>query len=106
MFGLFKKNKNESSAFQFTDATDTACFSCVHVLQDGEPILSVTHDHDGSWQFLCGRQHSETDAKIISLKQATEIDPSLNGLYAMPAGVGADRASKDADWTPYKLADE
>src|SRR5688572_28215953 len=105
MFGLFKKNKDKSPDFQFTDAQDTACFSCAHVLTEREPILTVTHDHDGSWQFLCGQEHSEADAKIISLKQATDIDPSVNGLYAMPTGVGADRASKDAEWVPYKLDD-
>ena len=106
MFGLFKKNKDKTSDFQFTDDPNTACFSCVHVLEEGKPILSVTHDHDGGWQFLCGQEHDEEEAKIISLKQATEIEPSVNGLYAMPTGVGAERASTGADWTPYKLPAE
>jgi hypothetical protein len=106
MSGLFKKNKGTSSEFQFSDSPDTACFSCKHVVSEGAPILSVTHDHDGSYQFLCGQEHKEEDAKIISLKEATVLDPTLNQLYNMPIGVGADRETKDGDWTPYKLADE
>lgn len=106
MFGLFKKNKEQPLNFHFTDSPDTACFSCRHVVTDGLPILSVTHDHDGSWQFLCGQVHNETDAKIISLKQVTEIDPSVNGLYKMPTGVGADRETQADEWVPYKLAND
>jgi hypothetical protein len=107
MFGLFKKSKDKpSSDFQFTDSPDTACISCRHVVTEGQPILTVSHDHDGSWQFLCGLEHSEADAKVISLKQAAEKDPSVNGLYEMPVGVGADRATTDAEWIPYKLAEE
>ena len=106
MFGLFKKNKDKSTGFQFKEAPDTACFSCQHVVTSGQPILSVMHDHDGSWQFLCGQDHREADAKIISLKQVTEIDPSINELYEMPAGVGADRATKESEWKPYKLSQE
>lgn len=106
MFGLFKKNKDVSLSFKFTDPPNTACFTCRHVIQDGMPILSVTHDHDGTWQFLCGQPHTGADANIISLKQATEIDPSVNELYELPIGVGADRAAKDAEWILYKLTFE
>jgi len=105
MFGRFKKNKNQPSDFQFTDSPNTPCFSCRHVVTEGHPILRVIHDHDGDWQFLCGQEHTEADAKIISLQNATELDTSVNELFEMSKGVVALRASKDDDWTPFKLND-
>lgn len=106
MFGLFKKNKENNSDYLFKDAPDTACFTCRHIVTEGRAILSVTHDQDDTWQFLCGEDHVEEDAKIISLKQITAIDPSLNELHAMPQGVGAEREKKNAEWKPYKLEQE
>ena len=69
------------------------------------PILYVTHEaDDGAWQFLCGfKDHTNSNIKIISLKQATEIDPSINDLYDMPLGVGAERKSKQSKWMPFKI---
>jgi hypothetical protein len=67
----------------------------------------VTHEHDGYWQFMCGQSdHDESNAKIISLKQATEIDNSINDLFEMPMGVGADRKSVGDKWVPYKIPDD
>jgi hypothetical protein len=67
----------------------------------------VTHEQDGYWQFMCGQNdHDEANGKIISILQATEIDNSLNDLYEMPMGVGADRNSIADKWEPFKLPDE
>ena len=107
MFNLFKKNSVKTSEYKFSDSSDTACFVCDHVLSRQRPILHVTHDYDGYWQFLCGQNnHDESNAKIISIGQATEIDNSINDLYEMPMGVGADRKSIDDEWVPYKLPNE
>jgi hypothetical protein len=104
---MFKKlfKKKIDTPYLFSDPENTACFTCVHVLEGNSPILHVTHDEDdGGWQFLCGQEsHTEEDAKIISIKEATEIDPSINGLYEMPLGVGAERETKDSEWKPYKM---
>lgn len=40
--------------FPFSDAPNTACFTCRHVLEENRPIRYVSHDEDGYWQFLCG----------------------------------------------------
>ena len=39
--------------FPFSDAPNTACFTCRHVLEENRPIRYVSHDEDGYWQFLC-----------------------------------------------------
>lgn len=47
----------ETMKFPFSDAPNTACFTCCHVLEENKPILYVSHDEDGYWQFLCGGNH-------------------------------------------------
>ena len=107
MFNLFKKNKTKTSEYKFIDSADTACFVCDHILRRQRPILHVTHDHDGYWQFICGQNdHYETNGKVISIEEATKIDNTINDLYEMPMGVGADRESVNDKWVPYKLPDE
>ncbi len=102
-----KKNNSISSEFKFKEPENTACFVCDHVLNKQRPILYVVHDkEDGAWQFLCGQDdHNESNAKIISLKQVTEIDESINELYEMPIGVGAERKNFKDKWAPFRLAD-
>lgn len=109
MFNLFgqKKSDTNKTEYKFKEAENTACFVCDHVLSKQRPILYVAHDkEDGSWQFLCGQDdHTEANAKIISLKNATVIDTTINDLYEMPLGVGAERKSIKDKWTLSRLQD-
>ncbi|MBO0593664.1 hypothetical protein I2486_19875 [Cellulophaga sp. E16_2] len=90
--------------FKFRDAKDKAVFTCNHVLKDGHPVLSVTHDSDGDWQFLCGKNsHTEEDAKIISLENAVALDPTVNQLFEMPVGVRAERKAIGEKWNPFRI---
>jgi hypothetical protein len=105
MFNLFKKKEKDN--YKFNEPENTACFTCDHVLNRERPILYVSHDKDGEWQFLCGESdHTEANGKIISLKNATEIDTSINDLFEMPLGVGAERDSIEGKWEPFKLPEE
>ena len=45
--------------FPFSDAPNTACFTCCHVLDENKPILYVSHDEDGYWQFLSELDYGE-----------------------------------------------
>lgn len=83
--------------FPFEDLPNTAAFVCCHVLNGEKPILRVSHDEDGYWQFLCGGEHKTEDAKIISLKAAYEIDTSTGGLSDMEYGKTAERKNKESD---------
>lgn len=109
MFNLFgqKKNETNKTEYKFKEAENTACFVCDHVLSKQRPILYVAHDkEDSSSQFLCGQDdHTEANAKIISLKQVTEIDPTINDLYEMPLGIGAERKNIKNKWIPFRLQD-
>ncbi len=98
---LFKKKSN----YLFSDTENTACMVCSHVLENKAPILHVTHDEDdGMWQFLCGAEgHDSTQAKIIALIEAVNIDPTINELHEMPLGVGATRQTQGEEWVPFKI---
>ena len=77
MFNLFgqKKVDTKQREFKFKDSETTACIVCDHVLSKKRPILYATHESEGDWQFLCGQDdHTAENAKVISLKQVTELD--------------------------------
>lgn len=96
---IFRRKKE----FKFNDAENKAVFTCNHVLDQKKPILYVSHDNDGDWQFLCGKSdHSEENGKIISLKEAVEMDGTLNFLFEMPIGVGAERKIIGGKWEFFK----
>ena len=102
---MFDKLFKKKTTFQFSDPENAACMTCCHVLDDRAPILYVSHDtDDGMWQFLCGADgHGSEHAKIITLLQAVELDPSVNALYEMPLGVCAERQTVNAEWKPYRM---
>ena len=102
LFGNKKK-----SEYKFKEPKKTACFVCDHVLSKERDILFATHDKDdSSWQFLCGADdHTEANIKIISMEQATDFDSTINDLFEMPEGVGAEREKIGAKWTPFKISD-
>ena len=60
--------------FPFNDDPRTACIVCNHVLNKEEPITYITHDEDGMWQFLCGKEHTTDDARIVSLEEVYALD--------------------------------
>lgn len=84
--------------FPFSDTPDTACFTCCHVLNENKPILYVSHDEDGYWQFLCGGQHTQADAKIVSLAEILKIDRSIADLAELNYGEYAEAADIESDW--------
>lgn len=56
--GLFDKLKLNNNVkvlekeFPFYDDPNTATITCSHIIEDGKPILYLSHDKDdGMWQF-------------------------------------------------------
>jgi len=104
IFSLFGQGTKDESKFKFSEPENTAVFTCDHVLDKERPVLFASHDNDGDWQFMCGHDdHTEGNAKLISLKQAVDLDNSINDLYEMPLGYGAQRKSVGAKWVPFKF---
>ena len=81
---------------------DLGVFTCSHVLEEGKPILHVSHDAEGDWQVLCGLDHGGLPAetgRLVRLEQILARDPSLAPLLEKLACNGsASRSLPDEDW--------
>lgn len=87
--------------FDFKDAPSTRAFICGHVAA-GDPVLYVSHDDDGDWQFLCGRVHDpEANHRplLVCLEDAVRLDPAVNDLAELCINHHAERASPSAPWS-------
>ena len=68
------------------------------MLNEGKPILYVSHDEDGYWQFLCGGTHKEEDARIVSLASILKIDEIIGDLAELDYGEYAEAKDATSDW--------
>jgi hypothetical protein len=86
------------SDWPFDQPPDAAAITVQAVL-DGDPILRVSHDEDDDgWQFLDGREVDISAARLISMAEAVELDPSLEEIAELPPGWIAHRESPNAAW--------
>ena len=95
------------NAWPFPDASNTAAFTSSQVL-NGAPILLVTHDHDGEWQFLHGEVTEQDECRLICLGCAYDRDNAIGILAELQGGWMASRASAESTWEcePYGASDE
>jgi hypothetical protein len=67
-------------------------------VREKQPIMLVTHDDDGAWQFHTGEPVSGADAMVVALEQMLLLDPSLADLGNLGCGWRATRTAVDAAW--------
>ncbi|HUL60469.1 MAG TPA: DUF4262 domain-containing protein [Anaeromyxobacteraceae bacterium] len=94
---------NVPDRFDFDAPRNTGVFICQRV-RDGAPILHVSHDDDGAWQFMCGGDHGDAagdPGSLACLECTVAGDPSLNAVADLPRGYSADRDHPDAAWARY-----
>ena len=84
--------------FPFSEAPDTAVFTCCHVLSGERPVLYVSHDEDGYWQFLCGEEHEESDAGMVALHSIYMSDKSVGLLAELECRYSAERENVESKW--------
>jgi hypothetical protein len=91
--------------FRFSADRHTGVFTCRHVWANGRPILRVSHDAEGDWQFLCDEDHTDAaaDCLLVCLEHIVSRDPSVNELATMCTAHVATRERLDAPW---KIEDE
>ncbi len=87
-----------------SDSTGAAIL-CEHVAREECPILRGRRDtplspEDSGWQFRCNRilEESVEQAKIWSIAEVIEADPSVASIVHYPYGTIVERASCEADW--------
>jgi hypothetical protein len=83
----------------FADARKTAVFTTQDIIEEGKPILLVTHDQDdGVWQFHTGGIVPASEAKVVALYEIIFRDPSIVELADLPLGWSAVRDSITSPW--------
>ena len=87
------------SRWPFADPPNVTTITTRRVLDDGHPILLVTHDSDdGGWQFLCRTTNDPKDGRIVGLDCMLERDPSIAELADLPLGWRAWREIPSDPW--------
>jgi len=83
----------------FEEPLNTVVFTTTYVLKENEPILYVTHDEDGAWQFHSGNGGVDTTkAMLVSLQNILDHDAAMNDVADLPLGHYAARDSLEAPW--------
>ncbi len=84
--------------FRFSAPKDLSVFVCSHVWEDEAPILYVSHDGDGDWQFLCGGTHEDSKPVLVCLEHVVDRDASLNEVSDLLCNHTAERNNVGAEW--------
>lgn len=90
------------SHWPFADSVDTVAFCTGEVARGRLPVLHVTHDIKGDWQFLDAGSEQPGECKLQCLGCMVERDPSLAQLGDLPPGWSAYRARLDAPWERWR----
>jgi len=83
----------------FEDLLDRPVFTTTYVLKDNMPILFVTHDADGDWQFHAANEGVDTTkAMLVSLQNILDHDETVNEVSDLPIGHYASRGAVGEPW--------
>ena len=94
---------SDDSSWHFQEGRNRAVFTTKPVLKDGHPILLVTHDGDGDWQFLCGTTNRPEDWQLVSLACIFERDRIIAEVADLAEGWTAFRPAKGGTWRRGKV---
>lgn len=86
----------DGSRFQIP--MDTSVFLCSHVFDEEQPVLYVSHDGDGDWQFVCGDSHDDSEPKLVCIEHVLERDSTLHEVANLKCNHTAERETVGADW--------
>ena len=85
--------------FKFREKRNLGVYTNRHFLEDGKPILLVTHEDDGDWQFLTGDIVDSSDVRLVALEEMVKMDKTLNAVFNLEYGQRAERDSIGMDWS-------
>lgn len=76
---------------------------CIHVVDEGRPVLLVAKELDGETLAVCGAEDDSTSPMLsLTLDQLLALDDAIAALADLPDGWVALRESADHDWTRSK----
>jgi hypothetical protein len=89
---------NEST-WPFDQGPDVAAVTSTHIMNDGCPVLLVTHyDDDHSWGFQSGKPVTMADALVVRMDTMLRTDPTLAEVADLPPGWTAERNAVGSEW--------
>ena len=81
-------------------APDTATLTTKQVVEQGLPVLVVTHfADDHSWAFTCGVTDNPDDAMVVAMETVLNLDKTLSEVIDLEPGWSAYRNSVGELWT-------
>jgi len=84
--------------WNFDQPPNCATLMSSTIVQDGQPILLVSHDEDDhGWQFLDG-SNPPSEPFMVCLSHAVDLDCPVSQLADLPPGWIAWRESVDSPW--------
>lgn len=87
------------SDWPFDQAPNVAALTTRQVIEDKLPILSPVHyGNDHSWAFTCGTTNATEDCRLIGMRTALQLDPTLASIADLPPGWCAFRRSVGEPW--------
>jgi hypothetical protein len=101
MRNKLKNNQPKSNTLRFQESLNTAVFTTSFVINDKKEITRVFHYiEDGAWQFMSDDYYVDYNkvAKIVSLEEILNLDPTLTELADMEMGHFAQRLSLKQEW--------
>jgi hypothetical protein len=94
--------------FQHCDL-DLAAIVCLHVANKTHRILQAVRakpleEADSGWQFLCnsGLEEDLSQAKVFSVREVLELEPTLIDWVDAPGGTRLWRPSVNAQWQVWR----
>jgi hypothetical protein len=88
----------QPETWPFSEAINTATFCTIRVANLGFPILHVSHDEEGDWQFLDGTTDEPDGCLLLCFGCVFDRDKSLAELADLPVGWMAWRDEVGKPW--------
>ena len=82
----------------FQEPKTLAIFTTRSIVHGGKPVLFVSHDEKGDWQFHDGTLPQVEDAMVVSLYSIVRQDPSIAALADLPQSWQAERDAASSTW--------
>lgn len=88
---------NDNDNWIWDQTRDTGTLTTRQVMEQGLPILVVTHfPDDHSWAFTCGVAEDENNVLIVAMEDVIALDPTLSEIADLEPGWSAYREAVGA----------
>ena len=104
MTGHMTNHTHSFASWPFADPVETVTYCTAEVANLALPVLRVSHDHDGDWQFLDATTEEPGECVLLCLGCVIERDATLAQVSNLPCGWSAFRPYVGAPWERWEKA--